>query len=112
MLEMRHAAEGSWNPQVLKTEAQRGTGIDELTDEIMAHRTFFLSSGTINDFLRQRNQRHFMDVLRDTLLKKALAFMAKDDSLGRIVTGMSDRRIDPYSAVEEIVLKMMRDPVD
>ncbi len=111
MLEMRHAVEGNWSPQVMKTEAQRGTGINELTDEILAHRDYFLSSGAINDFLRQRNQRHFMDVLRDTLLKKALSFMAIDDSLGRIVTGICDRHTDPYSAVEEIVSKMMPDRV-
>ncbi|MFA7403289.1 MAG: methylmalonyl Co-A mutase-associated GTPase MeaB [Pelobacteraceae bacterium] len=107
MLDMRHGTEGSWNPQVLKTEAQRGTGIDELTDEILAHHEFFLSSGTINDFLRERNQRHFMSILRDTLLKKALQFMAKDRSLERIVADMNDHHIDPYSAVEEIVSKMM-----
>jgi LAO/AO transport system kinase len=111
MLEMRHATEGHWNPQVMKTEAQRGTGIDELTVEILAHRDFILSSGTINDFLRERNQRHFMDVLRDTLFKKALSFIAKNDSLGRIVTNMNDLRIDPYSAVEEIVSKMMPDNI-
>lgn len=107
MLEMRHATEGSWNPKVMKTEAQRGIGIDELTDEIMAHRDFFLSSGTINDFLRDRNQRHFRDVLRDTLFKKALAFIAKSDSFGRVMTDMNDLRIDPYSAVEAIVSEMM-----
>jgi LAO/AO transport system kinase len=112
MLEMRHAVEGNWNPKVMKTEAQRGTGIDELTDEILAHRKFFLSSGTINNFLRERNQRHFMSILRDTLLKKALLFMAKNDSLDRVVTGMSDHHIDPYSAVEEIVSKMMPDSAD
>ncbi|HEY5523128.1 MAG TPA: methylmalonyl Co-A mutase-associated GTPase MeaB [Desulfuromonadaceae bacterium] len=112
MLEMRHAVEGNWNPKVMKTEAQRGTGIDELTDEILAHRKFFLSSGTINNFLRERNQRHFMGILRDTLLKKALLFMAKNDSLDRVVTGMSDHYIDPYSAVEEIVSKMMPDSAD
>ncbi len=112
MLEMRHAVEGSWSPQVMKTEAQRGTGIAELTDEILAHRDYFLSSGTINKFLRERNQRHFMGILRDTLLKKALSFMAKSDSLDRVVTGMTDRNIDPYSAVDEIVLKMMSDSDD
>jgi len=93
----------------MKTEAQRGNGIDELTDEIMAHRDFFLSSGTINDFLQERNQRHFMDVLRDTLFKKALSFIAKNDSLGRVMTDMKDLRIDPYSAVEAVVSKMMPD---
>ena len=112
MLEMRHAVEGNWNPQVMKTEAQRGTGIDELTDEILAHRNFFLSSGTINDFLRERNQRHFMDVLRDTLFKKALSFIAKNDSLGNVVTNMNELRIDPYSAVEAIITEMMPDNVD
>jgi LAO/AO transport system kinase len=112
MLEMRHAVEGSWNPQVMKTEAQRGTGIDELTDEILAHRDFFLSSGTINDFLRERNQRHFMDVLRDTLFKKALSLIAINDSLGRVVANMNDLSIDPYSAVEAIVSKMIPDNAD
>jgi LAO/AO transport system kinase len=109
MLEMRHAVEGNWNPRVMKTEAQRGTGINELTDEIMAHRDFFLSSGTINDFLRERNKRHFMDVLRDTLFKKGLSFIAKCDSIGMVMTDMNDLRIDPYTAVEVIVSKMMPD---
>jgi LAO/AO transport system kinase len=112
MLEMRQAAEGRWNPRVMKTEAQRGTGIEELTEEILAHHDFFLSSGAMNDFLRQRNQRHFMDVLRDTLFKKALAFMAKDDSLDDIVTDICGRQTDPYSAVEELVSKMMAESVD
>jgi LAO/AO transport system kinase len=109
MLEMRHAVEGSWNPQVMKTEAQRGTGIEELTDEILKHRDFLLSSGTVSNFLRERNQRHFMDVLRDTLFRKALAYMAESDYLEKVVTDMSERRIDPFSAVEEIVAKMMPD---
>jgi LAO/AO transport system kinase len=112
MLEMRQSDAGSWNPQVMKTEAQRGVGIDELTNEILAHRDFFLSSGTIDVFLRERNQRHFMSILRDTLFRKALLILAKDDTLDRITTDMGDHQIDPYSAVEEIISKMMPDPVD
>ncbi|MBV5339947.1 MAG: methylmalonyl Co-A mutase-associated GTPase MeaB [Deltaproteobacteria bacterium] len=107
MLEMRQSDAGSWNPQVMKTEAQRGAGIDELTNEILAHRDFFLSSGTIEIFLRERNQRHFMSILRDTLFRKALLILAKDDTLDRVMTDMGDHHIDPYSAVEEIVSKMM-----
>jgi len=112
MLEMRHPTEGQWNPQVMKTEAQRGTGIEELTSEILAHRDFFLSSGTIHEFMRQRKQRHFMAILRDTLLEKALKFMSQDNHLDRIVTDMSANNIDPYSAVEEIVMRMMPDCAD
>jgi LAO/AO transport system kinase len=111
MLDMRHATEGNWSPQVLRTEATRGTGINELTDEIMAHRDYFLSSGAINNFLHERNQRHFMSILRDTLFKKALTFMAKDNYLDGIMTSIRDQRIDPYSAVEEIISKMMPNQV-
>ncbi len=107
MLDMRHAAEGSWNPQVMKTEAQRGIGIEELTDEILAHRDFFLSSGTIDNFLRERNRRHFMSIMRDAMLRKALLFMDRSGYLDKTVSDMCNRHIDPYSAVEEIVSKMM-----
>jgi LAO/AO transport system kinase len=112
MLDMRHATEGSWNPQVMMTEAQRGTGIDELTGEILKHRDFLLSSGTIDDFQRQRNQRHFMDLLRDTLFKKALQLLAQNSALNKVVTDMNSNRTDPYSAVEEIMSKILPDCVD
>lgn len=112
MLEMRIPAEGGWRPQVMKTEAQRGTGINELTDEILAHRNVFLSSGTINNFLRERNQRHFVSILRDTLFQRAFSFMARDNYLDTVVAGMGDRSIDPYSAVDEIISKMMAATTD
>ena len=109
MLEFRSAPEGSWNPQVLKTEAQRGTGIEKLVGEILLHRDHLLSSGTIDDFLRERNERHFMDILRDGLFKRALDYMATDATLDRVVTGMGDHTIDPYSAVEQVLSRMMGD---
>lgn len=109
MLEMRHSSEGNWSPKVLKTEAQRGTGIDELTDEIMAHRNYFLFSDAIKDFLRERTERHFISILRDTLLKKALASVEKSASLNKIVTDMCENHIDPYSAVEKIISNIMPD---
>jgi len=107
MLEFRSAPEGSWNPRVLKTEAQRGVGIEELAAEILLHREHLFSSGTINDFLRERNERHFMDILRDGLFKKALEYMETDGTLDTVVSGMGNRSIDPYSAAERVLTRMM-----
>ena len=109
MLEMRNAKEGSWNPKVLKTEAQRGTGIAELVAEIGAHRDFLFSSDCGTDFLRERNERHFMEILRDRLFKKAIAYMETDGLLEQIVTGMGAHTLDPYSAAEEIMARIMTD---
>jgi LAO/AO transport system kinase len=109
MLEFRSAPEGSWNPRVLKTEAQRNTGIGELVEEILLHRDHLMSSGTIDDFLRERNERHFMDILRDGLYKRALDFMATDNTLDRVVSAMGSHTIDPYSAAEKVLARMMGD---
>ena len=107
MLEFRNAPEGSWNPRVLQTEAQRGTGIDALVEEILLHREHLFTSGTINDFLRERNERHFMDILRDSLFKKAITFMTADNTLETVVAGMGNHTVDPYSAAEQVLTEMM-----
>jgi len=107
MLEFRTAPQGSWNPMVLKTEAQRGVGIEELVVQILQHREYLMSSGTIDDFLRERNERHFMDILRESLFKSALKHMAADATLDRVVSGMGNRTIDPYSAAEQVLSEMI-----
>jgi LAO/AO transport system kinase len=107
MLEFRNAPEGSWNPKVLRTEAQRGTGIEELVAEILLHREYLFSSGTINNFLRERNERHFLDILRDSLFKKTMEFMVAEGTLDAVVDGMSNRTVDPYSAAELVLTRMM-----
>jgi len=107
MLEFRTAPEGSWNPRVLKTEAQRNTGVGELVEEILLHRDHLMTSGTIDDFLRERNERHFTDILRDGLYKRALDFMASDNTLERVVSGMGNHTIDPYSAAEKVLAEMV-----
>jgi LAO/AO transport system kinase len=107
MLEMRNNPEGSWNPQVLKTEAQRGTGIEELTGEILAHRDYLFSNGGIGEFLRGRNERHFVEILRDSLFKRAMAFMERDGTLARVVDGMGNNTVDPYTASEDVIAKLL-----
>jgi len=109
MLEMRNAPEGSWNPKVMKTEAQRGTGVEELTSEILAHREFLFSGDRIDTFLRARKERHFVDILRDNLFKRALAFMERDGTLARVVDGMGANTTDPYSAAEQVISAMVRE---
>lgn len=107
MLEMRNTPSGCWQPQVLKTEAQRGTGIEELVGEILSHRDHLFSSGSIESFLRERNERHFVDILRDSLYKHAMAFMARKAILPKVLDGMAGSTIDPYSAAEEVINEML-----
>lgn len=108
MLEMRRQVEGAWSPKVMKTVAQRGDGIDELVAEVLAHRQFLFESGKIEDFLRERNTLHFVDILRDGLYKRAMAFMGRDGMLNRVVDGIGARTTDPYTAAEEVMAKLLK----
>lgn len=107
MLEMRKASEGSWSPKVKRTVAQSGAGIDELVEEIMKHRDHLFTSGGINDFIRERNERHFVEVLRDNLFKHAMSFVEQNGGLPRILDRISANETDPYSAAENIMDKIL-----
>lgn len=107
MLEMRKNEEGSWSPKVMRTVAANGKGIDELVSEIMAHREYLFFSGSINDFLRERNERHFVEILRDNLFKKAMSFMDQSGGLAYVLDQIGSNQIDPYSAAESVMSKML-----
>ncbi len=107
MLGMRKEIEGSWSPKVMRTVAQNGAGIDELVDEIEGHREYLFASGAIHDFLRERNERQFVEVLRDGLYKKAQEAMSENDMFKTLVDDICAHASDPYSAADKVIGKML-----
>lgn len=103
MLEMGNRREGEWLPKVIKTEASRGVGIDELVTEFGEHRRWLFESGTINRFLAEKNSSVFSEMLKERLFLIVYDRLAASGELKSIVAGMSSRSVDPYSAVENIL---------
>ena len=106
MLELRNTPADEWHPQVLKTEAQRGTGIEELTTEILAHREHLLSGDRLSSFLRERDERHFVEILRDTIFRRTMDRITSDGTLCQVLDGIAGRTLDPYSAAEDVLARM------
>jgi LAO/AO transport system kinase len=103
MLEMGNRKDGEWLPKVLKTEASRGVGIDELVSEFEEHRRWLFGSGTINRFMGEKNIAVFSEMLKDRLFRIVYDRLAESGELESIVSGMGTRSVDPYSAVEKIL---------
>lgn len=103
MLRMNPEKEGGWSPKVLKTEASRNRGIEELIGEIDAHRCYLVSSGEMHRFLEEKNARYFLDVLKERLFAEVYGHIRVNGRFRQIVEGMMTRHTDPYSAVEEIL---------
>ncbi len=107
MLEMGERAPGEWVPKVLRTEASRGVGIDELVAEYEAHRAYLHTSGDIHRFNSEKNSTILMEMLRDRLFRDIYGRIASNGTLAEILSGMSARETDPYSAVDAIVARYL-----
>jgi LAO/AO transport system kinase len=103
MIEMGNRKAGEWLPRVMKTEASRGVGIDELVAEFENHHSHLFSSGVIERFTAEKNAAVFADMLKERLFMQLYEALVADGSFSRIVAGMAGREIDPYSAVEDIL---------
>jgi len=103
MLDMNVQRDGAWRPKVLKTEANRGTGVEELVDEFEAHRAHLFGTSAIERFLSEKCARTFMEMLKDRLFAEVFIPMQSDGRFKSIVEDLVARRIDPYTLVESLV---------
>jgi len=95
--------EGDWVPQIIRTVASEGKGIDELKGAIDEHESWYESSG------RATAKRRTLATLRlRTLIRRGLLVAARDrgfdeareyELVERIVAG----DVDPHSAAQAIV---------
>jgi LAO/AO transport system kinase len=107
MLEMNVRKDGDWAPKVLKTEANRGNGIEELVNEFEAHRSHLFGTGAINKFMSEKCARVFMEILKDRLFTEAMLPLRSDGQFDRFVDDLVARRTDPYTLVERVLAERL-----
>jgi len=103
MLEMNPDKDRRWRPKVLKTEASRNRGIDELVAEMDEHRRYLHASGAIRHLLEEKNAALFMEILKERLIAEAFEHIHVNGRFREIVDGMISRRKDPYTAADEVL---------
>ena len=84
-----------WDPPVLRTVAQQGTGIPELLVQLREH-------GGLARKARERARLRFDSLLAEATLRRAKA-QAGPQRLEAALQGIADRTLDPYSAVAGIL---------
>jgi LAO/AO transport system kinase len=109
MLEMNSYGEESWRPPVMKTEAQRGTGVEELVDMIEAHHTWLRQSGEMDRLLRDKHANLFQMLLKDRLFAEVWGPFHRSGAFDELLNAIIARTSDPYSAVEGILAQRLRD---
>jgi LAO/AO transport system kinase len=96
---------GDWAYPVVQTSALKGTGLEELRTQILAHQDFLKSTGK---FERRRKRKlrveiyqHLQELLLDEV-KTRIGDFKLDEMVERIVSGQSD----PFTEAERVVGKL------
>jgi LAO/AO transport system kinase len=102
MLALAERPEGAWRPEIVKTVAMTGEGVDEVVAALDAHLAHLRSSGQL-EARRVRRAREEIEAIAVTSLRERWgdvhARTELDDLAARVVEGATD----PYAAADELL---------
>jgi LAO/AO transport system kinase len=99
------APQGSWPVPIIKTEAHRSEGIEELAAKLSEHRAHVEAEGTLAE-RRRRNLMNEVLGLATVRLRRALeATLEEDPEVRELLDEVVARRLDPASAASAILAR-------
>jgi LAO/AO transport system kinase len=98
----------AWKPPIVLTEATTGAKVPELWDKIEEHRSFLETEGLLAE-RRRKNLAGEVFAVASARAKTHLERAVEDDpELRRLLDEVESRRLDPLSAVREIMEKVFK----
>jgi LAO/AO transport system kinase len=95
--------QGSWKVPIVKTEAARGEGIDDLLDRLDEHRAHIEDQGALEQ-RRARNLRNEVIGLAAARLRRELEQRAEDDEeVAEMLERVVRRQLDPATAARRLL---------
>jgi LAO/AO transport system kinase len=101
-------AERDWKPPIVLTEAVTGDGVDELWEKIEEHRAHLEEGGLLAERRADKLAGEVFAVASARAKTHLQNAVAGDPELQRLLDEVKTRRLDPLSAVEEILEKVFR----
>lgn len=99
--QMLDLSPGDWRPEVIRTVATKGEGIDELWTAIERHRAHQESNGLLDARRRRRTRREIREIVaeryRDKIDRDAT------ELLEELTDAVTARELDPYAAADRLM---------
>ena len=94
---------GGWRVPIVKTEASRGEGIEELYEKIAEHREFIIEEGTLSERRRRNLMNEVMALTAGRLQRRLEESLREDESVQKLLDRVVSREIDPSTAATELL---------
>jgi LAO/AO transport system kinase len=96
-------ARARWRVPIVKTEATRGTGVDELVERLDEHRSHILAEGQLAE-RRARNLRNEVLAIATARMRRRLEEDVSEDArFAELIDRVVERRLDPASAAAALL---------
>ena len=92
-----------WEPPIVKTVATENRGVEDLAAAVEGYREFQQRGGASLARRTSIARWRLLELLRESLLARALSAEGSDALLDRLASEVATKRRDPYTAVEEFV---------
>jgi LAO/AO transport system kinase len=96
-------ARARWRVPIVKTEAARGEGVDELVKSLQEHREHILAAGQLDE-RRARNLRNEVLAIATARMRRRLEDELREDAeFQRLLDEVVARRLDPATAAASLL---------
>jgi LAO/AO transport system kinase len=92
-----------WRVPIIKAEASRGEGIEELGQKISEHREFIVERGTLAERRRRNLLNEVVALAAGRLRRQLEAQVEGDESVQELLDEVVARRLDPASAAAKLL---------
>jgi GTPase len=92
-----------WRVPIIKTEASRGEGVEELAEKIAEHREFIDSEGTLAERRRRNLMNEVVALAAGRLRRKLEAEVRDDPEVQSLLDEVVSRQIDPATAAARLL---------
>jgi LAO/AO transport system kinase len=97
------APQRGWRVPIVKTEAARGEGVEELVERLDEHRAYIESEGTLSERRRRNLRNEVLGLCTFRLRRRLEEALAEDAEFTRLLDEVVSRRLDPASAATQIL---------
>jgi GTPase len=107
LLSLDPYAGGRWRPPIVKTEATTGKGVPELAAEIERFRVH--TAASLGARRRARAEFRVQELLAHRFVQHVHDRVLKAGEFGRLLDRIASRDTDPYTVVDDVIDRALRD---
>jgi LAO/AO transport system kinase len=97
------AGAGAWRVPIVRTEAGRGEGVQELVERLQEHREHILAAGQLTERRRRNLRNEVLSIATARMRRRLEEDLREDAEFQRLLEQVVSRRLDPASAATALL---------